>query len=198
MLNRAREWHLSKAWGTFGVPLWVSDFIWPERRSSKARGLCSNLLCPAPCMCAAFLCFCLLEAGVWLRGGLCGNASLFTMTAVLDLSRGGACQGLVPSWFREVSGQWARHLVLVLHLLPGWGPRNWGLVSLHLYPGVLNYGTQLVGPAQSLSCWRFQPALLGGLGGPREDDCLRCWAGPRDLEGQGPEIDANCTPPFPA
>ena len=69
----------------------------------------------------------LLPSGGWrvIGGGSCGNAGLLVMAAGLDLSRHGGCRGLGPSWFREVPGQWAQHLVRVLHhMTPGLRPRE--------------------------------------------------------------------------
>lgn len=79
----------------------------------SARALCVLL----PVCATAFIVHCrvhlCMPSGGWrvVGGGSRGDAGPFMVAAGLDLSRGGGCRGLVPSWPREVSGQWSQHLV---------------------------------------------------------------------------------------
>lgn len=89
-------------------------------------------------------------SGGWraVGGGSCGNAGLLVTAAGLDLSGEGASRGLDPSWFREVPGQQAQHLVWGALPRDSW-PEAQGLrprrlpereqLLLHLHPGVLNH-----------------------------------------------------------
>lgn len=76
------------------------------------QGHSSDLLY-SPCVCLFCIPFSSQGSGGWrvVGGGSCGNAGLLVTAAGLDLSGEGASRGLDPSWFREVPGQQAQHLV---------------------------------------------------------------------------------------
>lgn len=136
-----------------------------------------------------------LLSGGWrvVGDGSCENAGLFVMAAGLDLSREEGCRGLGPSSLREVPGQWAQHLVLVLHLVTS-GQRSRGTeASRTCTLGFWITGLSPLGQPRlcriegfSQHCckgmWRWLPAVLGRIKGSG---------------GRGPKIDANCAPPTP-